>query len=101
MNYFLEVNNWITNPQVWIAVGPIWQILGVILATVTVLQLLPEDLAGGKVFAKEAMWITLILDALWVFLVFVSPFIPVGATIALLVVVTLIILAILAKNKWK
>lgn len=98
--YLMQVYEWITNPNVWIGAGPFWQILGVILVTVTVLQLLPESFAGGLLFSKEAMWITLILDALWVFLVFVAPFIPVGATIALVVVVVLIILAILAKIKW-
>lgn len=98
--YFLYVYEWITNPNVWIGAGPVWQILGVILATVTVLQLLPDDFAGGKLFSREAMWITLILDALWVFLIFVGAFIPVGAIIALVVVVALFILAILARTTW-
>ena len=99
--YLQQVNQWMTNPNVWFGAGPVWQVLGVILGTVTVLQLLPDDFAGGTLFEKETMWTTLILDALWVFLVFVAAFIPLGATIALIIVVVLVILAILARNKWQ
>lgn len=99
-NYFLEVNQWISTGSVWIGAGPVWQILGVVLATLTVLQVLPNEIAGGILFSQNAVWITLILDALWVFLVFVSPFIPIGATIALVIVVGLVIGAILARNQW-
>lgn len=99
-SYFLQVYAWVLNPMVWIGAGPVWQTLGIILGTVTVLQLLPDSFAGGTLFSKEAMWITLMLDALWVFLVFVAPFIPAGATIALVFVVVFVILAILARNKW-
>ncbi len=99
-SYFLQVYTWIINGQVWTGAGPLWQFFGVVLVTLTVLQLLPESFAGGTLFSKEAMWITLMLDALWVFLVFVAAFIPIGATIALVVVVLFVILAILARNKW-
>ena len=98
--YFLEVYNWVVNPGPWIGAGPIWQILGIVLGFLTVLQLLPESFAGGLIFSKEAMLITLILDALWVFLVFVAAFIPIGATIALIFVVAFVISAILARNQW-
>lgn len=99
-DYLTQVYQWITNPQVWVGAGPVWQVIGVILVTITVLQLLPESFAGGTLFKKEAIWITLILDSLWVFLVFVAPFIPLGATIALIIVVALVVLAILARNHW-
>lgn len=98
--YFMEVYDWVTNGAVWIGAGPVWQIIGVVLATVTVLQLLSNRWAGGVLFNREALWITLILDALWVFMVFVAAFIPVGATVALVVVVGLVIGAILARNHW-
>ena len=99
-NYFLQVYTWITNGQVWIGAGPVWQTFGIILGTMTVLQILPDSFAGGTLFGNKATWITLILDALWVFLIFVSPFIPIGATIALVFVVLFVIFAILAKNHW-
>lgn len=98
--YFKMVYDWVTNPQAWAGVGPVWLNIGIILAVLTVLQMLPNDFAGGTLFNQKAAWITYLLDALWIVLVFVAPFIPTGATIALVVAAILIGCAVLAKKHW-
>lgn len=98
--YFMKVYEWIINVNVWTGIGPFWQMIGILLFGFTILQLLPDTIAGGFLFSNKALWITLILDALWVFLVFVAPFIPIGAVIAMIVVVILIVLVIIARKHW-
>ena len=98
--YFMNVYTWIIDPKVWVGKGPFWQIIGIVLVVFTIMQLMPDDVANGVLFCKEALWITLILDALWTFLVFVAPFITLGAVIAVICVLILIICAILSHNQW-
>lgn len=99
--YFRVIHDWIIQPGPWAGAGPVWQMFGVVLVTLTMLQTLPNDWAGGIIFSRRGLWITLILDALWVYLIFVSPFIPISATVALLIVGVLGALAIFAWNRYR
>jgi len=98
--YFLNVFQWVVNASSWLGIGPVWQMIGVLLFGFTILQFCPESAAGGWLFCKKALKITLALDAVWVYLIFVAPFVPGSVTIALLIVGTLVIAAILAHRKW-
>ena len=98
--YFQHVFQWIIQPTSWFGMGPAWQILGTWLFGFTILQLLPDSAAFGWLFCKQALKITLVLDAIWVYLIFASPFIPGGVTFALLVVAGLLIAAIASHKKW-
>jgi hypothetical protein len=98
--YFMQVFEWVTNPASYLGIGPMWLGIGILLLGFTILQLMPETWAGGKLFSRKMLFVTLFLDATWIYLVFVSPFVPVFVTIPLIVVAGLVILAILARNQW-
>lgn len=98
--YFIKVFEWITKANSWLGIGPLWQSIGIMLGLFTILQLLPNNIAGGAIFSKKGLKITFILDAVWVYLVFAGPFVPTGATIALLIVACFIVAAVLSFKKW-
>jgi len=88
------------NPASYFGIGPMWLGFGILLLGFTILQLMPDEWAGGKLFSKKALFVTLFFDATWIYLVFVSPFVPAFVTIPLIVIAGLVILAILARKKW-
>lgn len=99
-DYFRQVFDWVIKSNSWLGIGPMWQMVGVLLFGFTLLQVLPESAANGWLFSKKALKITFTLDAIWVYLVFVAPFVPASVTIALLVVAALVVAAVLSYKKW-
>lgn len=98
--YFKNVFDWVISPASYLGVGPMWLGAGILLLGFTLLQLMPETWAGGKLFSRKMLFVTLFLDATWIYLVFVSPFVPAFVTIPLIVIAGLVILAILARKQW-
>ena len=102
MNGFIEsVTNWITNPASWLAPGPIAQMIGLLLVAFSILQSLPKEWAGGKLFTRKRAWITYLITALYVIVVFIIPFVGWKVGIPLLIVIFLLFIALRAKDSWK
>jgi|GEM_PF-2125293 len=99
--YFQKVFDWMSQPESYFGPGPLWIGIGLILAGFTFLQAFSDDWAGGKLFSRKALFITLSLDAAWISLIFVAPNVPTWVTIPIIGVVACIILAILARKKWR
>jgi hypothetical protein len=91
---------YLTNGRNWTGSGSFWQMVGVLLVLFTILQFLPEELASGSVFSKKALAFTLGMDAIYVYMFFVAPFVKPGTTLAMFVVTVLVGLAIMAYKKW-
>lgn len=102
MNPFVEsVTAYVTNPQAWMAPGPIAQFIGILLVGFSLLQSLPNNWAGGKLFTRKIAWITYSITALYVLVVFVIPFVGWTVGIAMIIVLTLVIAAINRREAWK
>lgn len=85
------------------------QLLGFGLMIITALQLAPDDFAGGSFFAQRNLFITLIVDALYLLFIAIFPavsivfkvnFLP-GAGLAVFGVIVLIVLAVLAYRAFR
>lgn len=102
MNLFVEsVTNWVMNPSSWFAPGPVAQFIGILLVGFAFLQSLPNDWAGGKLFSRKAAWLTYILTAVYVMVVFVAPFVGYGVVLALVVIFALLFIAFRVRESWK
>ena len=52
--------------------GIFWIIVPV--AVVIVLQLLPDEIAGGKIFRRSSLWVTALVVTIYVFAIYAAPY---------------------------
>lgn len=91
---------WVLSKITWTSPGPWFDRIGVALVVMSVLQLLPETWAGGRLFDKKTLWITLILDAMYLFIVLVFPFINGVTALGIIGILLFAVLAVLAHKRW-
>lgn len=99
---FVEsVTQWLLDPASWLAPGPIAQFVGILLLAFAFLQSLNATWADGKLFSRKIAWITYILTAIYVLVIFVIPFVGWTVGIAILVAFALLFFALRVKESWK
>ncbi len=74
--------------------------IGMIAAFWIVMQLLPNEWAGGKLFDRKFAWISSAIAAVLVFLIFVLPWITWQLLLGIVVTAIFVGITMYAKNKW-
>ena len=94
--YFVTVQELLT------AATTIWWVKGIGMIAVfwILMQLLPNDWAGGVLFERKGFWISSSISALAIFLIFVVPYITWMLLVGLLGTAALIVLAVWAYSSW-
>lgn len=92
--YQLEIVDWVTNPVSWFVPGVWAQIIGVLCLGWIILDILPDNIAGGALFENRATHFASLVAAAYIVLVFVLPYLTAKVAIGLLILGIVIVIGV-------